>query len=68
MTSDRRCAAQWSRVVRVRRSTTSAWLRHADLHVEIALEVGHVPHLEAADWTVDAYRRWRASPSVHLAD
>jgi pimeloyl-ACP methyl ester carboxylesterase len=37
-------------------------------HVEIAPEVGHVPQLEAADWTVDAYRRWRSSPSVLRAD
>lgn len=40
---------------------------HPDWHVEIAPDVGHVPQLEAADWTVDAYRRWRASLSVPRA-
>lgn len=35
--------------------------KHPDWQVQIAPDVGHVPQLEAADWTVDAYLRWRAS-------
>lgn len=40
---------------------------HPDWHVEIAPDVGHVPQLEAADWTIAAYRRWYASSSAARA-
>lgn len=39
---------------------------HPDWHVEIAPGVGHVPQLEAAEWTTDAYLRWLASLSLPL--
>ena len=41
--------------------------RHPGWHVEIAPGLGHVPQLEAPDWTVNTYRRWRASLSVPSA-
>jgi pimeloyl-ACP methyl ester carboxylesterase len=49
-------------------ATRLAARTHPDWHVEIAPNVGHVPQLEAADWTVDAYVRWRASLSGPRAD
>lgn len=34
--------------------------RHPDWTVEIKPDVGHVPMLEAPDWTLERYRAWRA--------
>lgn len=41
--------------VRVARSVAKA---HPDWQLEIADDVGHVPQLEAADWTADVVRGW----------
>ena len=41
--------------VRVARSVAKA---HPDWHLEIADDIGHVPQLEAADWTADVVRKW----------
>lgn len=42
-------------------ATRLAARNHPGWHVEVAPGVGHVPQLEAPDWLLDAYLRWRAS-------
>ncbi len=54
------------RLVPVRAAHLAARL-HPDWRVEIAPGVGHVPQLEAAEWTVAAYRRWRPSLTAAAA-
>lgn len=41
--------------VRVARSVAKA---HPDWQLEIAKDIGHVPQLEAAEWTADVMRAW----------
>lgn len=47
--------------VRVARSVAKA---HPDWQLEIADDIGHVPQLEAADWTADVIRAWLREKQV----